>query len=1217
MLQSPRSATNGGVLMGYDLGIESLDDGFANLVSKASSLIPIMQNYMFDDLVSAIYAITSWRDNRSAQESCLALNRALIQCSTFGSEKIGAYVELSAFFDKIEPTLKIKHFDDSVLNDFGEVQLCFNKQFYPVITGTGHTGSVYAALQYLESLSIELDCITETEAVLTYTKTMVDCLKATNVSMQEQSTIVFEKPTKEHFLATKRYIDADPTIKLNQALVQMFLFPKQPIVKTHFINKEHKIYPLFNPSLALDYYTELLNGATPQNVVNHIHSALFKRIKEIHLSSSEKVRGFLLYKPKVAVQNKPISILEPTFLYLQGNSAVIFHDVSSMGKHEIDEYLGQLSEFHSQNKLGFVDLSRPVSKEQFLGFDIPKEQSLVFIPFNRFTNLNATYMHFGAKGDRLTLTALDLMFILSDADDMDEIIRFFDYHSQEQAQVLSWSGIADSFSLWKQEQGYISKGAHIYNMIYFELETSATYMYSQFVQWRDCFPFRLTDIQMGIPEQWNIILDDNSVFQFGKKGMNPQGGAGFLLGNTGFLFLSYDFFKIQEAQNTQDVRMWRDLISGLNERFVIEYESELERVVSLNKKYVNIHCNSLNTVHEDGHYVNIDCFCADEHTIKLHYTVDCRKLIDDIEKCENRKIESEYLLQLFSPIYEKYLGEFQIIVDGIIGASAQPKTINTKAQAIDYYLNTDFLPLRLRDESLLAARKTIAIVASQNDIVPGKYERKNATKVVRTMQETLVNHFEKVVQEFDRLCLHVMLLHYYASELTSNYINQEGYALVDAVDISMQQKNKEKLISAINANKEMQISLRYLIETNLFLDEKRGAKTPNTSDIENMVAFSHWLWVLQSNSDMCFHTISDTKFVVLDDYRVDVELGEEYQTLINHIETRTYESGRYGIRGDDKDKEYFDQVAEGFFKDTGVDFRTLDVVLRQLMVSNFPKEKVNCDEIRPNVIRINKEDVVRDIQNFVVDPISDEMVRKAYDFITLSPSKLKSIGDTQHNTLPVWEREKRNERFDVKPLLLIGDSYIFSPVVIKEIHSRWMNGWLQFYPPYEIGLTNALDALWKWKEHYEHLFSSDICDVFQKKGYVFAKADVDIRRYDRKGNHPSINTLGDYDVIALNNDRKRVFIIECKVLQPVGSIFEHSMQQKRFFLEEKYDEKFQRRVDYFKSVYRTFFENVDCGLSDNEYSIESFMVVSKVFESYYKKVEFPIVTFDELMKLIE
>jgi len=44
--------------------------------------------------------------------------------------------------------------------------------------------------------------------------------------------------------------------------------------------------------------------------------------------------------------------------------------------------------------------------------------------------------------------------------------------------------------------------------------------------------------------------------------------------------------------------------------------------------------------------------------------------------------------------------------------------------------------------------------------------------------------------------------------------------------------------------------------------------------------------------------------------------------------------------------------------------------------------------------------------------------------------------------------------------------------------------------------------------------------------------------------------------------------------------------------------------------------NLGYDLGDDEYSVKSFMVVNKVFDSYYKQIGFPIVTFDELKKLI-
>lgn len=89
----------------------------------------------------------------------------------------------------------------------------------------------------------------------------------------------------------------------------------------------------------------------------------------------------------------------------------------------------------------------------------------------------------------------------------------------------------------------------------------------------------------------------------------------------------------------------------------------------------------------------------------------------------------------------------------------------------------------------------------------------------------------------------------------------------------------------------------------------------------------------------------------------------------------------------------------------------------------------------------------------------------------------------------------------------------------------------------------------------------------------------------------------------------------CKVLQPIGSVFEHSNQQKRFFTKEKFDEKFQKRIDYFSKVAMSFFANH--GYDTEGFTINPYMVVNKVFSSYYKHVQFPIVTFDELKREIQ
>lgn len=267
------------------------------------------------------------------------------------------------------------------------------------------------------------------------------------------------------------------------------------------------------------------------------------------------------------------------------------------------------------------------------------------------------------------------------------------------------------------------------------------------------------------------------------------------------------------------------------------------------------------------------------------------------------------------------------------------------------------------------------------------------------------------------------------------------------------------------------------------------------------------------------------------------------------------------------------------------------------------------------IYKAHTEDVLNDYLSFVVENVPVEDVKSAYDFLTIVPGQLKTICDTTHPILPIWEREKRNHCFAVRPIYMSNNDYIYSPIIMEEVRKRWIEGFLQFYPPFEIGLERTCTALYAWKNNYEHLFSSEVEVLLKESGCEYAKHDVDLRREDRRGNHPTIDVLGDYDVIGLNTTQKRIFIIECKVLQPIGSVFEHSNQQKRFFTKEKFDEKFQKRIDYFSKVAMSFFANH--GYDTEGFTINPYMVVNKVFSSYYKHVQFPIVTFDELKREIQ
>lgn len=1192
-----------------------LEFTFPDLDKKSNQLISIMKEYLINDLIIAIFAITSWRDNRSALESRLALNSALIHCSVFGNKSIKNYREFIDFFIEIEPILKISNLDDLVVNDFGEIHICINNQFYPIITGTGHTGSVYAAMQFLESIAISLEKTAEMYQLLIYIKDMINTLRVSNLSGFDDVPITFGLPSNEYFQIARKYIESKPTDHLDIELLQAYSQINSPITSIHFLHKNDEFFPIFNPSLLVDFYTGLLGKASMEIIKNHIYSSLHRKFEALYFSNPNDTSSVYMHNARIAIDERISNLGLAAFYCSQGKANLLFIDVDGLKDQQIRRLISEIKTAHKDGRLGLVDLNHPIGEKQYFGLKILNTFNLDIFPFDNYTNLSEPYARFGKKEDATVFSTLDLMYMILVADDLEEIARFNRYlNTNEQDITVSFGGIPDVFALWKDEKGQISKGAIEYKILTVSFETSSIYVLKMFNSSYGNFPYHLGEVAIGLPEHWKVNLDENDIFQFRGKGKISQYGSGILLKNGCFIFFTFDYLSIFRDQKNQDVRSWYDLVSGLNERFVLEYQTRLSEIESLQNTILIFECKSLNTVHDNSNYIEAILEETAPNKSVYKYTVNSSLLTIDISKSKNRQIESQYLLALLKALFEKLGASMLTIKNDIICDSNREKTVDIKLRQIDFHINQNYIPIHLTDIALIESRKNIAKIAALKNIVPGKYSKRDATKIVRKMQDSLVAFFEGEILQFDRLVLHTELLHFYSTELFSNYMNSGAYGLTDNISIDQRERSKQKIIGAREENKNMQLALLYLIETNLFVSANRSRKIPSLEDIEKLVAFSHWLVILQNQSDLCFHTYADTHFIVSEDYRVGVELGKEYEMQLSALKFRQYESGIYEILGDDTDKDFFDKVCNGFLIDTGLDMRVLETVLCQLMEFSFLSENVDFSEIKPNVVRIRKEDAILDFAKFSTKIVSTQMVRKVYEYLTINPKALKSTSERDYSVLPIWERKQRNERFDLKPLLLEGDSYIYSPISVKDLRSRLFDGWLQFYPPYETKLDNTLSALWTWKERYEKRFSNYVRDLFRSHHYCFAESDIEIHRFDKNGNHP--NDLGDYDVIALDQIGKKLFIIECKVIQPVGSVYEQSMQQKGFFEQNKYDEKFQKRIDYFSNNYRTFFSNQKYELSDNEYGIIPLMVVNKVFDSYYKKIAFSIITFDELKKLI-
>lgn len=1187
-------------------------DGFAMLEEKRQKLIPIIKQYDFQSIIQSIFAITSWRNNRGAQESCLSLNAAVAHNEEWGNKQVITYDEFISFFETVYPILQISVYDDPVLMDFGEVKLCYKSRYYSIITGTGHTSPIFADLQFLDSVS-EAVCMDSFSCeIINYSNNMLTYLFKDNAPINSDFSLSpkFECPSIDYFKSVQYFFENKMWECLDNTLLSMLSTTNNTIIKSHFILKDEVSYPIFNPSLIIDYFTNIVVMMSKKDIAKIIKHSLVKKIKSIYCHddsySAQLIDNCLFLNNRIPIKKNCTN-----FAYFQDDSLIVFFDTSD-DNSEYLSVIAQIENAFANKMLSFVNLAEKVSTNHYKAYQLNESCQLHIICYDEHINVDETVFKFGSKEERRIYSAIDMMYMIMVSENILQLAEFDEKSKKEEAQILSWGGASDYYTLFLQEKGYISKGAIEYQNVYSDIDTSAAHIFTKYLELNKCFPFHLHSRQFCELECWNIVVDDNGIYQYAKKSRELLGGSVLILDNRCTIYLSYDFLSILRKDRSQQTSINLESFRGIVERFIIEYQASFSTIPCLDCFYIQLCCHSLSWESGCAQYVHISNVSKNDKTIRIDYEVDCNKLMKDISMADNRVIEYKMIHELFQPVLDSYSEDLAEVYKIISERKTKKKTLEVKAIKLDYYFNTNIDKIKETDTSQLSVRKQIAQITAAANVVSGIYEQKDATGIVRRIQENAVNSLEKKVIQFNRIELHIKLLSAYSSELFSIRMNQESFKLSEDIDERERENSRQKALQAVEDSKNNQASLLYLLETNLYLIDNRGKTNIDDIALSELMSFAQWLVSLQNSSDLCFHTDSKTKLCVLDDYRIDVELGEVYLSKYSTTNKRRLSFDAYDIKGNQKDKEYFEKVATAFYVDTGVNFRILESVLQQLSESSFPSKKINFNEIAPNVFQINIDDAVNDYRSFVLEDVSYDDAKRAFEFLIIDVSKLKTINGKDCPILPIWEREKRNNRFSIKPLLKDGDNYIYSPIMADEIRKRWTNGFLQFYPPYEIGLPNVVNELAEWKNYYEHLFSTDIEHLFKDLEFDYYKHDVDIRREDRKGNHPSINELGDYDVIGLCKSLKTIFIIECKVLQPIGSIFEHSNEQKRFFKEGKFDEKFQKRINYFSEIYRSFFDNIGYDLEDCVYQIRTYMVVNKVFESYYKKVLFPIVTYDEL-----
>ena len=1182
----------------------------------AHKLASIFSSYKYFDLCRAIFCVNAWRYNRAHLSFYLSLNYALSICGRSGQKNIKLYSEFVSFFDVLKANFSSR-FEDEIIPDFGDIKISFNNNFYPVFLGTGYN-FVFPMMQSLYTLSKSLKVVDSIEEVLIYVKDMVEYLSETNAYSGDKDLTALYLPTENFYSACKVWYKCKDIKEINT--LRLLTNKERPqIEETHFICENNDLYPLFNPSILIDIFHILCKNKklTEDQKIEAARISLYDALRSNFELNPDSNKLFIqvgiiddLKKRKIVEQ------LLFDFAILGNNKILFFINENAIRDKDIGRAIRAANSFVKSNSLKIVEFMG--NGECRIGdFSFCKEVG--FIVYDSEIALTAV-TKLAEKGQIISYYFYDLISILYRAHSVDDICDFLKFKNTSNAQFFCMSGNTAVFEAWISQHKELMQGAIDASLITTDIYLVEWDIFKEYLDLNNWYPFNKYTELFANPSRWIIEKEyDRDYLALANKAVLGYGGF-FRKVEDSYLFLVFNF----TFENLDDKATYRHecirMIEDLNFRNFVLFEELLKDSGLYEFNGVHIMYMPMayaNTVDKSGFlkqkkkYVYSDCSFLDGR-ILIRYAVNEDQLMRDILESPDKRVECDYFIELLSCLNGRFGFNYDALKNKVNERRKDKKDIDALQIELKYYYSLNNIGLAIDDEYYVKVRKSIANDCKQSNIKSGLYSAKEAREIIRKLQDLLIPHFESVISKFNKYELHKRLLSILAFNIHNKNINYKRYSIMNKDGVSDEAKDitGKNIIVGREHNKENIREITYLIETNLAIKHTDN-KSITTDDLKYLIAFSRWLVVLQDNADNAHYNLIDTKIQIEDDFRVSTVVSQEHEDLSKKRHNRAYENEDYRpVLQNDAEK--VKQAIDYFYADTGV---SLDSVLLVCNYLSYEFSFTFKNEAYTDVFELSEQDIKDDIKNWLETFSESELISvyKALNYLIIDESKIKTVNGKEEQFVPLWQREGRDCRFDVRPLVKINNKIVFSPVVIYELLTMWKSGILQFFLPYEYGLDGLRKFLMQWKSECEKRMELEIENLFKDKGCL-TRRNVQLHKLDKKYGHPS--NLGDYDIIAVDISNKVVWNLESKFLNKVGSIREYYNHQYSFFVSDKKDEKFSRRISYLESNTETILKTL--GISDcKNYKIRNYMITNKVFYADIKMVNFEIITFYELKKLLE
>ena len=741
------------------------------------------------------------------------------------------------------------------------------------------------------------------------------------------------------------------------------------------------------------------------------------------------------------------------------------------------------------------------------------------------------------------------------------------------------------FTAFKLSKGELIKGAENYNKIVLETNIAEEYRCESLKKREKLLKY----IRYGHPRNWKIQNIENKIEAYN------------ILTSDFSKCVEIDkkiiFISLMKVHFIEELRMEnRYLIFNIIlmiEKYFILFKNLLKNDFLFSEKgniLIKILPSSLLDKKDFTHFshlknksiFNSDCSLIKEMCI-IRVAIDIKNFEKEFLKAPNCILETKLFLEIIKNLVCK---------NTYIEILKQFSELKYKESEFKLIKIRSFIPNRevyfefiVEDEYYIKVRKEIAILLEKEKIEIGEYKGKDIFNILIKIREILNKKIEYELSQYSE-----EIIQYILEILDDIFFSNRAIG-----EIYHQSKYYRNFGNYIEKEKNFRESYRifiFILENKLYKNVY-GKKKMSKDSVKYLYALVKYIIDIYDDIEMINYSINeDIRLVIEENKLFNIELmnKQNIENWTKYIVNSMYMETDIGNVISEIEKDIFIKELNDIFL-RKLHFSFIKLIEKLYLLANY-------SETEEKAVKLTKKELI----NILKIEDSEEEILNIIQELTLEAKHLGSIlvGENLEDKgyIPYNEINKRPYRLLVKPLIKLNDIYYFSREICKrtiDVFQRYiLNGKLPYRSKYK-EIQNVMD---KYAKKIQNNIVDRAFEILKTNGYKIIYKEVDLRKLDKNGNHPLLEKLGDYDILAFDIKNNIVLNIECKYISQDFCAKDLKNTTEKLFGKNENDKSYIRQV---LKRQKYLVENIEKIANNLNFEFQSKIRVIPIFLTYTKK----------------